>query len=84
VATLDPLSLRVLQYLAGKYRPVTSDWVDAAEISIGLAAPIDAIEQACARLLGGGLIELSPADEENEHDAALITVKGLLALGLVP
>lgn len=84
MATQDPLALRVLAYLANQYRPVMADWVDMAEIAAGLAVSEAEVEARCQLLLQRGFIEAAPPDEENESPAALITVKGLLAIGRVP
>jgi hypothetical protein len=80
----DPLTQRLLAYLADRYLPVMSEWIDAAEIAAALAVPQEEIERRYEPLLVRGLIEVSPADEENERSASLITVKGLLAIGRVP
>lgn len=84
MVTEDPLALRVLAYLASKYRPVLSEWVEVPEIAAALALPEGEVEARCQRLLERGLVETSPPDDENESAAALITVKGLLAIGRVP
>jgi hypothetical protein len=80
----DPLSLRVLTYLADAYRPVMSDWIDYSEIALALAAPISAIQSCCEDLERQTLIETAPPDDENESSAAIITVRGLLSIGRPP
>jgi DNA-binding transcriptional ArsR family regulator len=80
----DPLSLRILTFLAGRYLPVMSEWIEAGEIAAALSVPAAEVERRLQALLERGLVEFSPADEENEQAAALITVKGLLAIGRVP
>jgi DNA-binding transcriptional ArsR family regulator len=80
----DPIAVRVLTYLADKYRPVTSDWVDVSEIATAIGISADSVAARCERLLEQALVETAPADAENESPAALITVKGLLAIGRVP
>ncbi len=80
----DALALRILTFLAGRYLPVMSNWVETPEIATALAVSAEDVEQRLEPLLWQGLIELSLADEENEQPAALITVKGLLAIGRVP
>jgi DNA-binding IclR family transcriptional regulator len=80
----DVLALRILSFLAGRYRPVMSDWVEVPEIAAALTIPAEDVEQRLQPLQQQGLIEVSPVDEENEQTAALITVKGLLAIGRVP
>ena len=61
-----------------------SEWVEMPEIAAALGVPAAVIEASCEALLSAGLLESSPPDEENENWAALITVKGLLAIGRVP
>jgi DNA-binding MarR family transcriptional regulator len=80
----DPIMGRVLIYLADRYRPVTSDWVDMSEIARALGLSTDDVVARCQRLLEQAFVETAPADAENESPAALITVKGLLAVGRVP
>jgi DNA-binding IclR family transcriptional regulator len=80
----DALAVRILTFLASRYLPVMSDWVETPEIAAALAVPAADVERRLEPLLQQGLIEVSPADEENERPAALITVKGLLAIGRVP
>jgi hypothetical protein len=80
----NSIELGVLTYLADNYRPVMSEWIEAVELATALSLPIESVEACCAQLQQRGLIEMSPPDEENEHAAALITVKGLLAIGRVP
>jgi hypothetical protein len=80
----DPLSLRILDFLAERYLPVMSDWVDVSAIAESLGVPAEEIERRCAGLQAQALVELAPPDEEHSSAAALITVKGLLAVGRVP
>ena len=80
----DSVAVRVLTYLADKYRPVTSDWVDVSEIADAIGISADDVLRRCERLLERALVETAPADAENDSPAALITVKGLLAVGRVP
>lgn len=80
----DRLTLRILSYLADRYRPVTSELVDLAEIASVLGAPMPDIELRCRHLVEQTLVEIALPDAENENAAAVITVKGLLAIGRVP
>lgn len=84
MVNLDPMSLRVLTFLADRYQPVMSEWVETPEIAAGLSVPLTEVDDCCRSLTGPGLVELSLPDAENPHAAALITVKGLLAIGRVP
>lgn len=84
MSPLDPETLRVLTYLADRYRPVSSDWVETQSIAGALGLPIGEINSRCQMLIAQGLIELSPPDEEHESYAAIVTTKGLRLLGRGP
>lgn len=81
---LDPLSDRILAYLADQYRPVSSEWVETAAVAQALGVERGEVNARCMLLVGQGLIELSPPDDENEGYAAIITNRGLLSIGRVP
>jgi hypothetical protein len=80
----DPVSPRILNYLAECYLPVMSDWVDLTAIAASIGAPVEEVERRCAWLQSQGLVETAPPDEEHASAGALITVKGLLAVGRLP
>lgn len=80
----DALASRLLVYLADRYLPVMSDWVDTRDVAAAFAVAETDIERRYERLLEQGLIEVSPPDGENTSSAALITVRGLLAIGRAP
>lgn len=81
---IGPLAERILAYLGDQYRPVQSDWVETLEIASALRVEAAEVDARCQSLAARGLVELSPPDEENESYAAIITTKGLLAIGRVP
>lgn len=81
---LDGLSERVLEYLADRYRPVSSDWVETQAIAQSFGIDASEVDARCQALIARGFIELSPPDEENLGSAAIITNKGLLAIGRAP
>jgi hypothetical protein len=74
----------ILYFLAERYLPVMSDWVDVSEIAGALGLPIEEVERYTAELQEHALIETAPPDEEHASAAAIITVKGLLAIGRLP
>jgi DNA-binding transcriptional ArsR family regulator len=80
----DANAIRILGYLADRYRPVSSEWVDASDIASALGIEPDAVDQLFDGLRASGLVEMSLPDEEHESSAAIITVKGLLDLGRAP
>jgi DNA-binding IclR family transcriptional regulator len=80
----DALSLRILNHLAECYLPVMSDWVDATAIAASIGLPVEEVERRCAELQAQGLVETAAPDDEHGSAAALITVKGLLAVGRLP
>lgn len=81
---LDSVASHVLNYLADQYRPVSSEWVDTPAIAGATGIDEPRIDRRLAHLAVQGLIELSSPDEEFESYAAVITVKGLRALGRAP
>ena len=81
---LDSVASYVLNYLADQYRPVSSEWVDTSAIASAIGVDEPRINERLERLVVQGLIELSSPDEEFESYAAVITVKGLRALGRAP
>ena len=81
---IDPLTERVLRYLADRYLPVASDWVETRDAAQDLDLHVADVNARCQTLVARGLIELSPPDEEHAGYAALITNKGLLAIGRAP
>lgn len=83
-AEIHGLSLRILTYLADAYLPVVSEWVDCSQIASEFGLPVGDIELRCHQLERQTLIEVAAPDQDNPNAAALITVKGLLAIGRVP
>lgn len=80
----DPLALGILTALAAQYQPVAADWVETRAIAAATGIEEARVNSHCKLLLAQGLIELSPPDEEHDGYAAIITVKGLLAIGRTP
>jgi hypothetical protein len=74
----------ILAYLADRYVPVQTDWTETAAIARALGEDVARIDARCGALAREGLLELSAPDAENDCAAAIITVKGLLAIGRLP
>jgi hypothetical protein len=84
MSTTDPLADRILRFLGDRYLPVQTDWIETPRIAAALHVEAERVDARCRILAERGLIELSAPDDENATYAALITTKGLLAIGRVP
>jgi hypothetical protein len=84
VTTTDPFAQRILLVLADRYLPVHADWVQAAEIAVSLRVGTADVEARLLDLVTPGLVELASPDDENPCYAAIITTRGLLAIGRLP
>jgi hypothetical protein len=84
VVTPDLFAQRILAYLGDRYLPVHSDWVETEAIAAALRAETTDVEAHLRDLVQPGLVELACPDEDNSSYAAIITTKGLLAIGRLP
>jgi len=80
----DPRSAGVLEYLGDRYLPVHADWVELPAMAVSLGLDPATLVACCQALAGQGLIELAAPDGENDNHAAIITTRGLLAIGRAP
>lgn len=80
----QPFAARILTYLADRYLPVFSEWVETRTIARELGVDEENVNATCRLLRERALIELAEPEESGESLAAIITTPGLLAIGRVP
>jgi hypothetical protein len=80
----DALTARILEYLGDRYLPVQGDWVELPAMAASLRIECKRLVTRCEALAGRGLIELAAPDADDDSYAAIITARGLLAIGRAP